>query len=168
MPSKFKTPYDGNSMRTACSSGSPIVEEYATRLNKNGVKELYVKGTSNIQEKIQAQYEDTRIENIILKFVNGDMTVLNKRQGVYTDITEMPENIHEVQIMMENARNEWYNLPAEIKADFNNDIQQFTAASNEQVMNSINKLTSRRVGEINESQHSEQVRNATPSEHTEK
>ena len=60
---------------------------------ETGRKSLIQTGTENIYEKIQENLESTKISNILARYAAGDLNALNKRPGVYEDITGAPTNL---------------------------------------------------------------------------
>lgn len=87
---KFNTQYDPRERIQTCS-GSPLKQLFTGRYNERGQIELTEDGTENIYEYIQSFAESTDIHSILRRYQNGEVDVLSKVQGVYTDITEMPQ-----------------------------------------------------------------------------
>jgi hypothetical protein len=91
---KFNTQYDARERIHTCS-GSPLKQLFTGRYNERGQIELTEDGTENIYEYIQSFAESTDIHSILRRYQNGEVDVLSKVQGVYTDITEMPQTYAE-------------------------------------------------------------------------
>lgn len=51
----------------------------------------------------------------------GDITVLQRVQGVYTDVTALPENMTELMNLGIIAVDAWNNLNSDIKSRFENE-----------------------------------------------
>ena len=73
-------------------SGLPTLDEYEYRIDDNGVKDLVKNGKKiNVQERIQADYDSTDINKLMLRFSLGDQEAINVREGHFIDVTEMPQ-----------------------------------------------------------------------------
>ena len=91
---KFNTQYDARDRISTCA-GSPVKPLFSGRYNERGQIELTPDGTENIYEYIQSFAESTDIHSILRRYQNGEVDVLSKVQGVYADITEMPQTYAE-------------------------------------------------------------------------
>lgn len=109
--------------------GNPIKPVYRPQVNKDGSIRLIVDGYINTDEEIQSFSESVDIENILARYMNGDVSVLHQHVGQYGDFTEMPKTYAEVLQMQIDARNVFDGLPSDIKAKFNNDANQFFVQS---------------------------------------
>ena len=90
----FKTQYDGRD-RIASHPGNPIKQLYAGSYNERGQVELKEDGTEDLYAFIQSFAESTDIHAILKRYQNGEVDVLEKVQGFYGDITEMPHTYAE-------------------------------------------------------------------------
>ena len=100
---------------------------YQLQINENGEEELIIVGKTNIYEKIQQDLEGTRIENILHALAMGDLTALQQRQATYADITSMPKNLMEAQNMVLKMKQEFYEMPLEVRKEFNNSPEAYVA-----------------------------------------
>ena len=120
---KFHTEYD-HPETIAAPSGDKWRTKYKRTFDENGNETQEEAGKTNIYEKIQAAKDSTLIYNIIDRFENGDTAIVNKlnspTEGMFTDITNMPKNIHEAANMANNAQQKLQTLPEEIKTSFIN------------------------------------------------
>lgn len=123
----FQTPY-GEHVKTQSPAGEEIEKTYSYVINSKGAKELQPTGTRNTREEIQADLEETKIENILARVAIGDMTDF-RPDGIYADATQMPNNMIDAMNAMNDLANTWRKVPQEIKAKYNNDLNQFIAAS---------------------------------------
>lgn len=121
------TPYD-KKLRTFSPAGEEVEKTYSYVINNKGAKELQATGTKNTREEIQADLEETKIENILARVAIGDMTDF-RPDGIYADATQMPNNMIDAMNAMNDLANTWRKVPQEIKAKYNNDLNQFIAAS---------------------------------------
>lgn len=124
----FRTAYSGQ-IKKHLSSGNPIQNEYSYTINSYGRKVLEKSGETDLYAKIQESLEETKIENILKRAAIGDTSVL-RPDGIYADLTEMPNNLIEARAAIQNLENTWANLPQEMKAKYNNSVEDFIAASN--------------------------------------
>ncbi len=126
--SKFRSAYDCPPIE---GLSSPVGDEYspvyAEDVDERGVACIVQVSQEKIQDKIEACKEQTLIYNILNSFDDG--TLLNKAQGVYADLSAMPDNIHEAYQSVRDARMVFYGLSDEIRQRFNNSFDEFIASS---------------------------------------
>lgn len=106
-------------------SGNMYETEYREQLNDDGKLELAKVGRINIYEKIQADLENVNIYNILHAVAMGDYSALKQREASYVDCTEMPKNLMEAQNMVLKAKAEFYNLPLEVRKEFDNSPEMY-------------------------------------------
>ena len=105
-----------------------IVNTYSLKIDKaTGKKELKATGKTDIYEKIQESKESTLLYNILEKYTAGDTSVLDKKQGMYGDVTELPTNLAEAQQLIIEAENTFKKLPIDIRREFNHSVTEFMA-----------------------------------------
>ena len=124
----FKTQYDARERVETCP-GSPVKQLYSGRYNERGQVELTPDGTDNIYEFIQSFAESTDIHTILRRYQNGEADVLSKVQGVYADITEMPQTYAEALQRISDSEKIFMSLPVETRAKFGHSFSEFLAAS---------------------------------------
>lgn len=123
----FKTPY-GERKRINSETGSPYDLTYGYEINKYGQKELIITGETDRYAKIQESLEETKIENILKSVAMGDMSHM-RPDGIYADLTEVPNNLIEARRQMNKLENLWNELPKEIKQKYNWSVEEFIGAS---------------------------------------
>lgn len=65
-------------------------------LNETSFPKIVQTGVVDVQEKIQSYAEDVDIYKILERFAySGDTTLINRSQGVYTDVSNIPDNLHD-------------------------------------------------------------------------
>lgn len=106
-----------------------IVPTYGKEIDKDGKVHIVETGKTNLYEKIQACKDDTLIYNILDRFAAGDVSVLQKNQGVYADVTEMPKTLAEAQQSLITAENFFNALPLDVRAEFNHSFSEFLASA---------------------------------------
>lgn len=107
----------------------PAGERYSTRYimqyDKNGHKHLVENGKTDLQEIIQKDLESTKIQNIIARCVNPEE--LHMLQKTTVDITKMPTTMMEANNLMIAARQEFDQLPLEVKRYYGNSAERYIA-----------------------------------------
>ena len=107
--------------------GDSFLNEYQEEIDKNGQKELVKIGEKNIYAMIQVDLEGTKIENILHAVAMGDLSALNQREAFYIDSTTMPKTMMEAQNMVIKAKQEFDNMPLEVRKLFNNSAEQYVS-----------------------------------------
>lgn len=123
----FKTAY-GKRERNHCPVGSQIVPEYTYVVDTYGRRVLEQTGEHNIYDIIQESLEETKIENVLARAVQGDTSGL-RANGQYIDTTTIPNNLIEAKQAIQALENTWYGLPQDIRSKYNNNIDEFVASS---------------------------------------
>lgn len=124
---KFRTAFERGET-TYSELGSPTAPIYEYRIDKKTGKRSTVKvGETNIYEKIQASLESSKLENIIARCTNGDLSILADSSGSYIDITEIPMNMIDLQNIILKTKAEFDKLPADIKAKFDNSAEKYVS-----------------------------------------
>lgn len=109
-------------------SGRRMYEDYQERINKDtGEKELVEVGKHDIYKQIQAGAEDSKIINILKRVSMGDMSALMQKEATYVDATTMPKNLMEAQNLLIRAKNEFEQMPEEVRNLFNNNPEKYVS-----------------------------------------
>lgn len=124
----FNTQYDARE-RVETNPGSPVKQLYSGSYNENGQVELRKVGQENLYATIQSFAESTDIHTIMRRFVNGEVDVLEKVQGFYGDITEMPKTYADALQRIADSEKVFMSLPVEVRAKFGHNFSEFLAAS---------------------------------------
>lgn len=106
-------------------SGDEWLTEYQEAISKTGEKILEPIGKKNIYDMIQAELESTKIENILHAVAMGDLSALQQREAMYLDATSYPKSLMEMQNMIIKAKDEFLNMPLEVRKLFNNSAEQY-------------------------------------------
>lgn len=128
----FRTAYDHQHDRNlpfpdyTAPSGSRYKNEYEYEIDSYGRKVLKKTGVTDQYAQIQEELEETKIENILRKAAIGDYSNF-RPDGIYADISTMPNNMIEARQAMQQLENTWRKLSSEIKAKYNNNIEEFIA-----------------------------------------
>ena len=126
----FKTQYDARD-RISSNPGNPIKQLFSGSYNERGQVELKEDGTEDLYSYIQSFAESTDIHSILQRFQNGEVDVLEKVQGFYGDITEMPHTYAEALQRIADSEKVFMSLPVEVRAKFGHSFSEFLAASQE-------------------------------------
>ena len=127
---KFNTQYDARD-RIMSHPGNPIKQLYSGSYNERGQVELKEDGTEDLYAFIQSFAESTDIHSILKRYQNGEVDVLEKVQGFYGDVTEMPHTYAEALQRIADSEKVFMSLPVEVRAKFGHNFSEFLAASQE-------------------------------------
>lgn len=121
----IRKPYEEHE-RTFAPAGDEIEPTYEYVINNKGQKVLEQTGTKNTRLEIQADLEETKIENILARVAVGDYTDF-RPDGIYEDVSGMPNNMIEAMQTIQNMKNYWSKVPNEIKNKYHNNVDEFIA-----------------------------------------
>lgn len=123
----FQTAYGSHkSYHVPTGDGTEPTYEYVVK--ESGAKVLEQTGTKDVYSEIQAQAEECKIENILRRVAVGDMTDF-RPDGIYADATVVPNNMVEAMQQIQKMHTIWDKLPADVRKEYNNDLDQFVADS---------------------------------------
>lgn len=128
---RFSTQYDARD-RIASNPGNPIKQLFSGSYNERGQVELKEDGTEDLYALIQSFAESTDIHSILKRYENGEVDVLEKVQGFYGDITEMPHTYAEALQRIADSEKVFMSLPVDVRAKFGHSFSEFLAASQEE------------------------------------
>lgn len=111
--------------RKFTETGRPFHTEYEIYIDETGHKTLHSTGETNTYAKIQESLESTLIENILDRVALGDKEALERVQGKYVDMEKLPKSLMEAQNKIVEIKNEFYKLPTEIRAQFDNSPEKY-------------------------------------------
>lgn len=108
-------------------AGNHIQIEHRLHVDKDGKTKLIWDKKVNIYDKIQEGREQTEIDFIMRKATEGDTTILNMVKGQYMDVTDMPSTLAQAQQIHINLKNQFFELPWDIRKEYNDDADQYIA-----------------------------------------
>lgn len=108
-------------------SGTHYINTYQECLDDLGRLTLDRIGQTNVYEKIQEEHESTKIETILHAVAMGDLNALKQREATYCDATTLPHSLREAQDLVIRLRDEFYNLPLEVRKEFSNSPEQYVS-----------------------------------------
>lgn len=111
----------------AAPSGEKEETTFEMHIDQNGHKDIKKSGKTNIYEKIQASYEETKIENIIARAMGGDSSGLMAHEGQYLDITNAPQTLAEAQQSIQAIKNMFDRLPIKIREKYDMSVEKYVA-----------------------------------------
>lgn len=117
--------------RTPATEPAPTGEKeesvYQITIDLQGHKKLKEIGKTNIYDIIQESLEQSKIENIIRRATEGDLNALTTMNGQYIDTTDIPNTLAEAQNFVIQAKQEFDQLPINIRRQFNMSAEQYIA-----------------------------------------
>lgn len=114
----FKTQYGDNTKFKTSPTGEKIEIRHEPEIGIDGKRVLKPTREVPIYELIQASREETEIERIVKRALQGDYNALNAMQGYYADVADAPKSLAQAQQLIINAKKEFEELPPEIKKEF--------------------------------------------------
>lgn len=130
MRNEFSRFSDPNSFFTNPGDRFHIV--YTPKILDDGTIDLVESGKDDIQEMIDSWRESTDMSWIIARLKEGDMSVLEQREPVYIDTTELPKTYAEALQLIIDRQRQFYELPVDVRNSFDNDFNQwFSQAGSE-------------------------------------
>lgn len=97
-------------------AGDSVVQEYELEFSPQGVPHLVPTGTYDLYEVIQSFRDECDLGKIFQRYANGDVMALNKRQGVYADISQMPQDIFAASNLLERVEAIYDGLSQDLRA----------------------------------------------------
>lgn len=82
-------------------------------------------GTINLYDEIQSHRQSVELSTLLQRYAQGDVTALNKIQGVYADVVDMPSTYSELFNRVRDAENSFNALPDDVRALFDNSPVSF-------------------------------------------
>lgn len=122
----FKTKYDERE-KVITESGSGFSPIFSLKSKEAGVIDLEITGEKDLYQEIQSHAESVDIKNILLRYELGDTSALEKRQGQYIDITDLPTNFADIMKTVITAENQFNELPLEIRKEYNFSPSEYIA-----------------------------------------
>ena len=132
-------------------AGSTTLPTYTECINKKTQKlELERTGEIDVYAKIQEHHEECKIENIMKRAAMGDMSALQQKEGIYVDTTNMPKTLMEANNLVIQLQNEFYELPIEVRKEFDNSADVYVAKMGSKEYNEIMGKYNEQVAKIAE------------------
>lgn len=123
----FRTLYDGKRVRTFSNHGERFKTLYNAKVDEKGSITLEPNGVMDRYAFVQADKESADINNIIQRFVNGDVSVMNQRPAQFGDFTDFPKTYAEALQKVIDAENMFNTLPLSVRESYNHNPAEFIA-----------------------------------------
>ena len=137
---EFRKTYER--VRMTSNPGSRMVKEHKIIVDEKGDSILSIVGEFSLYDQIQAFADSCDLQKIIQKFqLTGDPSVLMQKQTFYADVTEYPKSYAEMLQTYQKSKDFFFSLPADDRAKFNNDPDQFYSAIGSDIFNEIFNTT---------------------------
>lgn len=105
-----------------------VKHQYGFAFDDNGKRFLAVKRDVDIQSEINAFENDCNIYNMLNRYMYGDLNALNKKETVYADISTTPKSLQEALNIQIRLKDDFNRMKPEVRAEFNNDFNQYIAS----------------------------------------
>lgn len=104
-------------------SGEKDIYEYRS---VDGKKELVkTDRKTSVYDLIQSHKDETDLNIIIARFLNGDTEIVNRAPGLYADFTLMPKTYAELYARIQECENIFNKLPVKVRDEFDNSSAKF-------------------------------------------
>lgn len=113
--------------RTYAPTGDGTEPKMEMKIDDFGHKELVKVGVTNLYDKIQLSADDCKIENILARAGQGDLSAFTG-SNIYADVTDAPKNLADAQRKIQAIQNEFNSLPIEVRAKYNHSVSEYVAA----------------------------------------
>lgn len=111
--------------RFFCNAGSKVKKVFEPTFTSSGARVLVCVGEEDLHGYIQSFKDQVDIQTIIKRFELGDPSGLHAQVGMYGDFSNCPTNLAEFLNLQNRAKLLFDQLPADVRATFNNDVNQF-------------------------------------------
>lgn len=111
--------------------GSPYRPIREAVAKKDGSVAVEVVGQEDFREYINSFKDQCDVQLLVERAMNGEPELLNQRSGAYGDFTNMPKTFAEVCQKVIDANRLFESLPADKRANFDNDVFKFLASADD-------------------------------------
>lgn len=110
-------------------AGSRVKTIYSSKVLPTGEIVLTASGKEDVQDYINSFRESTDMSYILHQLALGNTDVLNQKQMMFGDFTDVPESLAEAQQMLIDGEAAFYKLPLDVRQKFNNDFRNWLFTS---------------------------------------
>lgn len=118
---------DPNSFVT--SSGDRYHHIFSPIVCPDGTITLVESGKEDIQEYINSFRDQTDMSYILQRMAAGDTSVLNQKEPMFGDFTNMPTTYAEALQLVMDREAQFMKLPVDVRNKFDNDFRKWFAQS---------------------------------------
>lgn len=126
MKLKFPTKWSSRE-RIFSNPGQRVIDVFSSKMLDDGSIEVTVTGKKDLYDEIQSHRLSVDMKTLLMRYESGDVTALEKMTGQYMDISEMPNNLIHVLKTVDNAKNQFEQLPIEAREAYDFDVNKFVA-----------------------------------------
>lgn len=113
----------------ASPCGTPFVPHYRLDPERDTV---VIDGEDDLDAMIQAAADSCDLNKIIARFnQTHDLSLFQVRESMFGDFTAAPKSLAEAQQMLINAKHSFESLPNDVRKEFNNSFEEYSAAAND-------------------------------------
>ena len=124
MAEKFKTWRNGR-FRSPSNTGDRVKITYTAKYADDGTLDLIATGKEDLYDYIQSFADSCDINTILKRFENGEVDVLNRVEGFFFDVSEVPANMADLLNKLNHAESEFDKMPVEFKEKYGYDFARF-------------------------------------------
>lgn len=129
---RFRRPYEFSNSRRSSPVGSRIADKMSVVCGDRGNRYLKKTGETNLYDYIQSFKDEVDLNKIIDRcMMTGDVSLLQRVQGVYLDVTGMPTDNRTAQDILNHSRQIYESLDSKVKAHYNGFEDFLEAFANE-------------------------------------
>lgn len=128
MQTMYDRIYDGHVNHVNANSGDRFHDTFTLGFDSDGKRVLKKHGRIDVYSEIQSHAQSVDIHNIIDRFNNGDLAVLDNAKGYYVDLTQFPRTYAEMVQRMQDAEEYFNALPVDVRAKYNHSVTEFIVA----------------------------------------
>ena len=121
---KFPTRYS-EKKRQFSKTGERYVIEYQLVIDETGKEVLEPCGQTDFYQMIQSHRDSVDLDLVLDRLKRGDSTALNKVQGFYADVSDLPVKMQDVLNLNMKGQAVFDELPAEVRAAYGNNYMSF-------------------------------------------
>lgn len=123
----FPTQYDKHE-RVYSNPGTTIGYEKALAVDENGHEYVKIVSEYSIPDDINSHADSVDIHVIMKQFEQGNLDVINRKHGIFTDITQMPKTFAEMYEKVVDGEQYFNSLPVELRDKFNQNFGEFISS----------------------------------------
>ena len=109
--------YYARSNNRCSGCGSRLNPVFKKVKDEKGFSRLAKVADNDYQAVIDSYAREVDIKTLINRYSNGDTSVFNRAQGVFSDFTNLPDNMTSAFEIVEKARKSYNGLPDTIKRE---------------------------------------------------
>lgn len=114
-------------VRFLSNAGNREKITYSGSYDAQGRFNLEPTGKEDLYGFIQSHAESVDIHVLLKRFANGETDVMQRVQGFYADVSDMPDNFADVLNLVRKGEEFFAGLPADERARYNNSFAEFLA-----------------------------------------